>query len=332
MTERCFVTGANGRIGIHLVRALADSGHVVVGLARSKTKAAAVRDAGASDCIVGHMHDVACLERGLEGANVIYHLAGGLRGPGQETPDVVNRESADNLVAAIKARTPPLRSVLFTSTCAVYGDREDRWVDEDQAVGPNTRYGQSKVDAEQIFLAEHRRFDLPVKIARVAAVYGKDFPFLMVEQIRAGKAKLPGEGADSVPLIHVDDCVRALRLIADQGADGSIYNVGDQSDTTYEKFYAEVARLVGGTSPLFWSDFVPAHLQLFLAKQYERVTSRTGRSPRLTPDMLKLFTNSLRMRSDRLESELGFNWRHPTYADGLAEMFGAPQSEHPRAL
>jgi len=332
MTARVFVTGANGRIGIHLVRALAERGDVVVGLARTKNKAAAVRDAGASDCIVGHMHDVACLERGIEGADVIYHLAGGLRGTGQETPDVVNREPADNLVAAIKARTPPLRSVLFTSTCAVYGDRDDRWVDEGQAVGPNTRYGQSKVDAEQIFLREHLRFNLPVKIARVAAVYGEGFPFLMVDQIRAGTAKLPGEGADCVPLIHVGDCVRALALIADEGVDGAVYNVGDRSDATYAKFYAEVARLVGGTSPQFWSNFVPAHLQLFLAKQYERVTSRVGRRPRVTPDMLKLFTNSLRMRSDRLETELGFDWHHPTYSDGLANMFGAPQSEHPRAL
>jgi|GEM_PF-996253 len=332
MSERVFVTGANGRIGVHLVRELAESGHHVVGLARSKAKASVVRQAGATECLVGDMHDVECLERGVQDATMIFHLAGGLRGAGKETADIVNHESAENLVAAIKARRPPLHSLLFTSTCAVYGNRDDLWLDETVQTVPNTRYGKSKVAAEEVFQTEYQRFALPIKIARVAAVYGEGFPLLMADQIRSGTAKLPGEGTDSVPLIHVEDCVRALRLIANEGENGGVYNVCDRSDTTYGQFYEEVARLVGGTSPTFWSDIVPNQLQLFLARQYERVSSKAGKTPRVTPDMLKLFTNSTRMSSERLHQDLRFACRYPRFTDGLADVFGAPQSEHPRAL
>ena len=86
-----FVTGANGRVGIHLVRLLIAEGHDVVGLARSEDKARGVRDAGAR-CLVGDLDDADVLDEGLDGASIVYHLAGGMRGPGRITADHVNHQ------------------------------------------------------------------------------------------------------------------------------------------------------------------------------------------------------------------------------------------------
>ena len=127
---RIFVTGANGRVGLPLVSALSVEGHEVIGLARSEEKASAVRAAGASRCVIGALSDEAVLREGAAGARFIYHLAGGTRGPGQITPDVINNQGTRHLISALSGRTD-IERVIFTSTCAVYGDRVNLWVPED---------------------------------------------------------------------------------------------------------------------------------------------------------------------------------------------------------
>ena len=131
MGSRIFVTGANGRVGLPLITALVADGHQVVGLARSEEKAAAVRQLGA-ECLVGDLSSTDVVTQGVNNADRIYHLAGGVRGRGTETPDVINNQGTAGLIDAIsRANTDSLKSVLFTSTCAVYGDRSNLWVPED---------------------------------------------------------------------------------------------------------------------------------------------------------------------------------------------------------
>lgn len=317
MSQRVFVTGANGRVGIRLVRRLADEGARVVGLARTAERAAEVRAAGAIDCVTGDMNDVEALVRGLDGADLVFHLAGGLRGPGRETADRVNHQGARSLVDALGRAGRAETRVVFTSTVAVHGDRSGLWVDGTFAPSPNTRYGRSKADAEQVLLQGAR-----VVVARLAAVYGPGFPFLYEDAIRRGRAFLPGEGKNRTPLIHVDDAVEALRCLGERGEIGGIYPVAEKDQPTLGEFYAEVARRVGGKPPLFWSTHVPSWVQIHLAGGVERLASRAGRMPPITPDHLRLMTASVRMKTDRLEREVGFTWRYPDYVSGLAATFG----------
>ena len=98
--ERIFVTGATGRIGLPLVRALVAAGHDVVGLARTEAGASAVAAAGAEP-VRGDLASAEALRQGLQGARVVYHLAGGVRGPGADTPDVLNAQGTRHLLDAI---------------------------------------------------------------------------------------------------------------------------------------------------------------------------------------------------------------------------------------
>lgn len=321
MGRRVFVTGANGRVGQPLVRALVAAGDEVVGLARSQEKAAAVQALGAT-CLVGDMADQDVLARGLDGAAVVYHLAGGLRGPGKTTPDLINRAGMESLLKAVdRVGTGALDSLLYTSTCAVYGNRSGLVVDEEMPPQPDTRYGRSKNDAEKLLLAAASR-GVPARIARLAAVYGPGFPFMLVDGIKAGTARLPGEGRNYVPTIHVDDAVDALRRVADAGQDGRVYNVADTEPVTLKAFYDQVHALVGGKPVWFWSTWIPSYVQEFLARTNERVQSHTPRRPVFTPDNLKLFRNSVRMRVDRLQGELSMEWRHPDAISGLKAVLG----------
>jgi nucleoside-diphosphate-sugar epimerase len=290
-----------------VARLLAD-GHKVVGLARTEAKAAGVRASGA-ECVVGSMADAEALKQGLDGAETVYHLAGGFRGPGTETPDQINRRGAEQLAAALKGHAP--ERVVFTSTCAVYGDRSGLWVDEEMPPHPHTRYGHSKAAAEEV-LASHPG----LCTVRLAATYGAGFPWLMEEQIRAGRGWLPGEGRNFVPTIHVDDAVTGLMLIGTRAGPG-IYNLADPNPVSLRTFYEAVHACVGGAPMRFWSTWIPSYVQFFAARSNERLQSRTGSTPRFTPDALRLFTSSVRMKVDRLTREVGMEWAHPDAPDGV---------------
>jgi len=322
MGERIFVTGATGRIGLRLVRALTEAGHQVAGLSRSEGRDGALREAG-GEPIRGHLEDTESLRRGVEGAERIYHLAGGVRGPGNQTADVINHQGTRNLLDVARGRED-LKSFLLASTVAVYGDRSSLWVEEDFKPSPNTFYGLSKVKAEAAVLEACEGWGLNGVIARIGAVYGPEFGFSMVDRMHRGVAWLPGEGRNTVPCISGSECVRALIRVAEAGEAGGIYHVAERSSPTLREFYDEVHRHVGGTPVRFWSTWIPSYVQIWGARLNERVQSRTGSRPRFTPDNLKLFTNSVRMKVDRLTEELEFEWRYPEYEAGISEAFRDP--------
>jgi len=322
MSSRIFITGASGRIGRHLVRYLVAQGHSVAALCRNEGSEKALRDDGAEP-IRGDLQDTEALRRGASDAEHLYHLAGGLRGPGQLTPHILNVEGTQSLLEAIRGMHR-LQSFVYASSCAVYGDRSSLWVEEDFKTSPNTRYGQSKVEAEDICLAALATSGLPVRIARIGAVYGADFPFAMVDPIQNGNGWLPGEGRNCIPVIHIHDCVRALEMLAEHGENASITHISDRSSPSLREFYEAVHAQVGGEPMRFWSTYIPSYVQYFAARNNERIQSRLGQKARFTPDNLKLYTNSVRLKTHMLGDKLNFKWLYPSYEEGIKAAFGDP--------
>lgn len=322
MGKRIFVTGASGRIGLRLVRELAAEGHSVVGLARSAEGVQAVQAAGAQ-ALQGDMQAGPVLDQGLDGAEIVYHLAGGIRGKGRESADVINRQGMESLLAAVdRVGTGSMEALLFTSSSAVYGDRGGLVVGEDLPLQPDTLYGESKMAAEQLLRQAAESRGVPARIVRLAAVYGEGFPFMLVDLIKAGRARLPGEGRNYVPTIHVDDAIKGLRLVVEKGQDGRVYNLADSEPVILREFYGKVHKMVGGKPVWFWSTWVPTALQMAVARANERAQSRLPRRPYFTPDNLRLFRGSCRLRIDRIEEELGMEWRWPSSIDGLDAVLG----------
>ncbi len=315
MSGHIFVTGANGRIGRHLIKRLVLQGETVVGSARTEKKADLVRSLGA-ECLVGELSQPSLVDEGISNAKAIYHLAGGFRGSGTQNPDRVNRQTTLYLTDRLQ-KNDALEALVFASSCAVHGDRSGLWLDENMPAHPHTRYGHAKLASEHALIQAAEKKQLPLRIVRLAAVYGPNFPFMLEDWIRRGKAWLPGEGRNYVPTIHIDDAVEGLILCAEPNAQHRIYNLADVEPMTLSEFYNTVAVHTGGKKPKFWSTWVPSYIQFGAARWNERVQSRLRSKPRFTPDALRLFTASSRLKTERMEQERGMTWRYPSAAQGI---------------
>jgi nucleoside-diphosphate-sugar epimerase len=187
---------------------------------------------------------------------------------------------------------------------------------------PRTHYGRAKAQAEELFREAHRTGQLPIRIARIGIVYGPGFTVLLEDSIRKGRCWLPGEGMNLMPIIHADDCIAALRAVMERGGSEGVYHVSTWNPVMSADFYRAVAARVGGEPARFWSTYVPTLVQRGIADLYERGMARAGKRPLLTPDMLDLLKASVRLKPERLDKELDFEWRYPELEQGMDATFG----------
>ncbi len=148
---KVFVTGGAGYVGSHAVRALCDAGHDVVVLDNlSKGHEQAVD--GRARLVVGELADVELLDRELIGGGFdgVMHFAAladvneSVRCPGlYYENNVVN---SVRLLAAMERAE--ITRLVFSSTCATYGEPEACPITEDMRQQPINPYGRTKLAME----------------------------------------------------------------------------------------------------------------------------------------------------------------------------------------
>lgn len=151
------------------------------------------------------------------------------------------------LDAALRAGT---ELVIHVSTDEVYGPclRPTPFREEEKEPGEGratSTYAKSKALADDVALGY--RSQLPVIVVRPANCYGPwQHPEKAVARwtIRAIERQgLPvwGDGLQSRDWMYIDDLCAAIRLIADKGEPGSVYNIAPQGE---ERSNLEVARII----------------------------------------------------------------------------------------
>jgi nucleoside-diphosphate-sugar epimerase/uncharacterized protein (DUF362 family) len=166
------VTGANGFIGSHLVRALIARGYRVRGLVRSTSDLTALEGVPI-DLRIGDVRKPETLMSAVTGVDYVFHLAAELLASSEEGFEVTNAQGTRNLLTcAEQGAGARLRRFLFVSSLAAAGPSPaDERLTETDVPKPVSWYGLSKRKAEGIVgqYGEH----LPVTIVRPAPVYGE---------------------------------------------------------------------------------------------------------------------------------------------------------------
>lgn len=199
----------------------------------------------------------------------------------------------------IAARARHLLWAGYLSTTGVYGDHAGDWVDEDTPLHPATERGRRRVSAETAWRALAQDTGLPLHIFRLAGIYGPGRgPF---EKVRNGTARRIVKPGQVFSRIHVDDIAQVLAASIARPNPVRAYNVCDDDPAPPQDVIAFAAELLGMPAP----PEVP----------FEAAD--------LSPMAASFYSESKKVRNDRIKDELGVRLIHPTYREGLRAVLEA---------
>jgi uncharacterized protein YbjT (DUF2867 family) len=135
------VAGGHGKVGLRLLRLLAERGHRARGLIRNPDHAADLEQAGAEPvlCDIDALDDIASC---CEGADAVVFAAGAGPGSGAERKRTVDYGGAVKLIEAAKANGIDR----YVMVSAIKVDRPDEWPE------PMVPYYEAKRDADEALM------------------------------------------------------------------------------------------------------------------------------------------------------------------------------------
>lgn len=220
------ITGVTGAVGSRYAQRLHETSTGIRVLVRDEERAGPWWDRGA-EVVVGDLRDPDTVKRAVAGVDAVVHLAAAFRGVQDDEAVAVNRDATAGLARA--ALAAGVSRFVFASTNLVYGPGLGRPAHEDDEPQPGHFYPISKAAAEQELLRLYRDEGLPVRIARLAFVYGAGDPHLswVLQRARNWPAH------QRLQVVHHADVAQALNLLLNAGGvDGRIYNVADDAPIT----------------------------------------------------------------------------------------------------
>lgn len=258
---RAVVTGAAGFVGSHLCAHLLASGDEVVGIdmltdyydpALKERNLTPLRN---FDAFSFHRVDLldAPLSLLLEGAEVIYHLAGqpGVRSSwDHDFPQYVTRNVlvTHAILEAIRGR--PMRKMVFASSSSVYGEVQTYPTVETLRPQPASPYGVTKLAAEHLCELYRTTFGIPTVSLRLFSVYGPQqrpdmaFSRMLAAVTHDRPFPLYGDGEQTRDFTYVSDAVTAMRAAACSEFTG-IANVGGGNQVSMNQVIAAIEQLAG---------------------------------------------------------------------------------------
>lgn len=242
---RILVTGGSSYIGSHLVRRLIAQGHEVRIAGRT------IKPEFSDITVRADITDQVALSGALRGVELVYHLAA------EHQVDVrpVDRYYRTNVegmrILCEAASQNGVRKIVFTSSVAVYGSALNN-ATEDQSPEPDTDYGRSKLQAEQVLHRwQQASTGRQVAIIRPCAIFGpgtRSNVHALLDLILAGRFLMIGSGTNRRSLAYVGNVVSALIFVAKLEQD-VVVNYSDKPDLSIQELVSVICDTTGRGIP-----------------------------------------------------------------------------------
>ena len=305
MRPLCFVTGATGFLGRHLVPMLATS-HRLRLLVRPGTSLPRLHGDD-HELLPGRLGEAATIAAGVRGADLVVHLAAmvSFRPADRAALQAVNVDATAQLAAA--ARQASVRRFLHTSTISAIACRDRPEVVDETAPynsGPlHVGYCDTKHAAEHAVLDEVAR-GLDAVIVNPPSMYGagdrRKGDGSLLTAVVGGRLRWAPPGG--VNVAAVESVCRGMLLALERGRRGERYILGGENLTGLQ-LLQRIAALAGRGGPRRTLPAAVVRVAACARRWQERLVG--CRSP-LTSEILTLATRFVFVTSAKAERELGY--------------------------
>jgi len=247
-----FVVGGSGFIGQRLVSALKQLGGEIRVLSR--------KEQSDYDTIVCDLQSEVIPDQALSQVNTVFHLAGFAHDmrDASKIESLYQKVNVDATIelAKLAVKSGVKKFVFISSVKAGLGGLFGESATEiDQSISEGV-YGKTKREAELALLKIGKESGMHVSIIRPSLVYGpgvKGNLQLMLSGIKRGWLPPLPETGNRRSMIHVDDLVRAILLVAeDKRANGEIFIATDGTPHSSRDIYNAMCDMLGRPIPK-WS-------------------------------------------------------------------------------
>jgi UDP-glucose 4-epimerase len=303
---KVLITGGAGFIGSHLSERLIQRGDRVSVLDNLSTGSLdnlqRLRNSGSLEFTYGDILDASAVEKKVEQADVVVHLAAAL---GVklilEKPVESIKTNVDGTAVVLDAAAKYKRPIVIASTSEVYGkSTKIPFCEEDDIVlGPSYKsrwsYAASKLLDEFLALSYWEEKGLPAIVVRFFntvgprqnARYGMVLPTFVQQALEDAPITIHGDGKQSRCFCDVRDTVSAITRLVDAETYGQVVNIGSTQEITIEELAVLVRKRTGSNSRISYTPYEQAYRSGYEDMQrrvpsVEKLHRLTGFRPEIT--------------------------------------------------
>lgn len=319
--KRLLVVGAGGFIGGFICREGLARGMEVTAAVRESTSRRHLTDPALRFLVLDY-DDPAQMEKAVGASgpwdHIIYNL-GATKAATFPEFNLVNYGYLRSFVEVLKKTGRVPSRFLFMSSLSALGPGDEKNytpLDSSMVPAPNTRYGLSKVKAEQYL---EYQSGIPYIIFRPTGVYGpheKDY-LMMIKSIDSHFDFGVGFRTQMLTFIYVDDLVGAMFDAIASGVERKKYIISEERSYTQKEF----RRIVAGELGTRW--VIPIRLPLWMtwAASYvaEKIGNFRAKPSTLNRDKFKIMKQrNWNADVSDAQRDFGFKTRFPL-RDGIRE-------------
>jgi len=303
------ITGATGFIGTTLTQKLAEDGHIVHALYRSKEKAKIIEHRNVR-LFKGDITDYRSVESAVRSCEAVFHMAAYARVWAKDA-STFNRTNVQGTVNVLDAAWKEgVKKIVFTSTAGVLGPSAGEIVTEStqREIGYFSEYERTKAQAEEK-ISELIRKGLEIVVVNPTRVYGPGILSesngitKMIKLYSQGKFRwIPGNGESIGNYVYVDDVVEGHILALKKGRSGEKYILGGHN-ISYNRFFEQLSSATGQNRRMIK---LPLPLMLGFAYLLSLRAKVFGIPPLITPPWVKRYLHNWKVSSEKAINELGY--------------------------
>jgi len=266
--KKVLVTGADGFIGSHLVKALLKEGSDIRAMAMYNSfnswgwldhlDTKTLKDI---EVYPGDMRDRKSVENACKGIDIVFHLASLIAIPqSYYSPYAYLETNATGALNLLEScLSSKVEKIIHTSTSEVYGEYDSVPISESNKNIARSPYSATKIAADQLAYSYFSTFDLPISIIRPFNTYGPRqsnraiIPTIITQILNDTHIEL-GSLYPTRDFTYVDDTVSGFISIAkNKHSIGEIINIGSGYEISIEKL-VELIQSIMGTSLIIKTD------------------------------------------------------------------------------